>query len=89
MANVLDETNPVARKNYECMACEWVLNKGIDGYGFSKDELRILAKARKNKWKILKGQKYIRQFNKQDSGVYTFKAIPEVHQICLDNDLYG
>lgn len=89
MAITLNEKFPIAIKDHECMACTWILNGGIDGNGFSRDVLRVLAKARKNNWKILKGQEYIRQFNKQDGEVYTFKAIPEVHQICLDLDLYG
>lgn len=88
MIQILSESEPVARKPYDCMACEWILNGGIDGEGFTRPELRALSKARKNKWQIVKGQKYIRQNNKLGDDIYTFKAIPEIHDICLKHDLY-
>lgn len=88
MITVIRENNPKARKDHDCMACDFVLAYGIDGNGFLKKELRILAKARRNKWNIIKGDKYLHQVNVYDGRIYDFRAIPEVHQICLDNKLY-
>jgi len=88
MITVLSESEPVARKEHYCDAAQWILSQGINGMDFTMNEKRILVKARRNKWKIVKGQKYIRQNNIQDGVIYTFKCIPELHQICLDNDLY-
>ncbi len=88
MITVLSESEPVARKEHKCMACEWVLTAGLDIADFSMREKRLLVKAKKNKYKIDKGQKYIRQGNIQYGELYTFKAIPEIHQICLDHDIY-
>lgn len=88
MITVLSESTPIARKDHRCIACEWVFDAGHNIEDFSMREKRLLVKARKNKYKIVKGQKYIRQGNIQDGELYTFKAIPEIHQICLDHDIY-
>tara|TARA_R110000764_G_scaffold146819_1_gene234604 strand:- start:3658 stop:3930 length:273 start_codon:yes stop_codon:yes gene_type:complete len=88
MITVLSESEPVVRKEHNCDASDWILSAGIDGVGFSISEKRALVKARRNKWKISKGQKYIRQGNIQDGELYTFKAIPELHSICLKCNLY-
>ena len=88
MIRVLSEQTPTARKEHECMASEFIYNLGINGCGYSFAELRIIAKAKRNKYKIIKGQKYIRQNNKYNGELYAFKAIPEMHEICLKHDLY-
>jgi len=53
-------------------------------------EWRSVIKAKQNGFKILKGQTYLRQFNR-DSGnnAWTFRAIPEINKICLKFDLYS
>lgn len=90
MGSLISEKTVTARKDHDCMACDWVLAEGINGFGFSRPDLRILAKARANKWKIKRGDEYLRQALIDVGGlIYTFKAIPEVHQICLDYDLYN
>ena len=88
MVTVLSESMPTARKSHICSACEWVVAHGVDGMGFSFAEKREIVKAKRNKWNIVKGQKYIRQSNIQDGELYCFKAIPEIHEICLKYDLY-
>ncbi len=88
MIRVLSESTPTARKPHDCMASEFILAHGVNGNGYSFSELRVVAKAKKNKFKIVKGQKYIRQNNTFEGELYTFKAIPEMHQICIDHDLY-
>jgi hypothetical protein len=89
MIEVLSESNPVARKNHDCMACDFILSTGISGFGYSFSELRAIVKAKRYGYKITKGQKYIRQNNIFDGEIYTFKAIPEIHDICLNHDLYA
>lgn len=88
MITVLSESTPVARKEHRCDACEWILSAGIGGMGFSISEKRAIVKAKRNNWKIVKGQKYFRQSNIQDGDLVTFKAIPELHELCLKHDLY-
>ena len=85
---ILSESEPVARKDHNCMASDFILNQGVSGFGYSFSELRIIAKAKKNGYKIIKGQKYIKQNNIQCGDIYTFKAIPEMHEICLNHDHY-
>lgn len=85
---ILSESTPVARKKHDCMACEFILNNGIDGNGFTRPELRAISKARKNKWQIVKGEKYTKQNNISYGDLYTFKAITEMHAICIKYDMY-
>ena len=89
MIEVLSESKPKARKNYDCMASEFILNNGVDGMGFTRPELRSISKARKNGYKILKGEIYMRQNNKFDGELYTFKAIPAIAEICFKYDLFA
>lgn len=51
-------------------------------------EKRQIVKAKQNRWKILKGNKYIRQSVKYEGRIYTFKAIPDMHKLCLKYDWY-
>lgn len=88
MVEILQETEPVARKRYDCDACLWLLRDGIDGNGYTRTELRAISRARKNNWCIVPGDKYLRQNNKLFGEAYTFKAIPGIHKICVEHDLY-
>ena len=87
MIEVITERNPVARKGYDCMACEWINNSWGD-FEFSISELKLIAKARAANYKVKKGERYIRQANKHEGRVYDFIAIPEMHEICLNHDIY-
>ena len=88
MAQLLMEHVTKAKKDHDCMACEWLLAQGWDGMGFSRKDLRSISKAKKNNWLIKKGDMYTNQRCKQDGEVYTFKAITDIHKICLNHDLY-
>jgi hypothetical protein len=86
---ILSESTPVARKEHECMACEWLNNSGYaTKEDLTEDEWSAYELASLNKWKIKKGERYIRQNNKYDDRIYSFTAIPEIHSICLKYDLY-
>jgi hypothetical protein len=86
--SVIRESNPTARKTHECMACIHILNNCIDGFGYTFAELRLIVKAKRNNYNIVKGQKYINQTNISDGEIYNFKAISEMHDLCLKHDLY-
>jgi len=88
MIVILSESKPLARKAHNCMACDFILSCGVNGFGYTFAELRLIVKARRNNYKIVKGQKYIRQNNICDGDIYTFKAIPEMHELCLKYDHY-
>jgi len=85
---VLSESKPVANKEHNCDACDHLLHYGYNGTGLTMKELRSVAVAKRNNWKIAKGQQYIRQNNKFEGELYTFKAIPEIHEICLRLNFY-
>lgn len=90
MIRLIKESYPIARKNYDCMAYEW-LN---DTYCFDEfsimtfSERKSIVKARNNKGKILKGSKYLYQFLVDGDDSWSFRAIPELHQICLKYEIY-
>ena len=51
-------------------------------------ELRSVAKAKANNWHIVKGGKYIKSVAVENGEFATFKAIPEIHEICRKHNLY-
>ncbi len=85
---ILSEGSHIAAKDHSCSACEWIYNciDDIDFLTFS--EKRTIVKARKNDWMIKKGEKYFVQNNVQDGEFYVFKAIPAIHEICIEYDIY-
>ena len=87
MCEVIFESNPKARKDHNCDACVFI-NESWGYVDFSFSELRLIVKARRSNYKIKKGQYYTKQVNKFDGEIYTFKAIPEMHKICINHDLY-
>lgn len=78
---------PIAKKDYDCDACEW-LSASIGDFNMTYQEAKQYIKAKRNGFMIKKGQLYKKQFMKADGEVYTFRAIPEIHNICLKYDLY-
>lgn len=87
MVEIIHESRPIARKAYWCNACEFIQENG-DYTGFAMSDLRLIVKARRAGWKIQPGQRYIRQFNRDSGETWTFRAIPEMHEICRKYDLY-
>jgi hypothetical protein len=89
MIEVIRNSEPTARKEYSCDACTFLFE--LDDpceLGLTYREKREVVKAKQKNYKILKGEKYIRQFNKMDGHTYDFKAIPSIHKICLKYNLY-
>ncbi len=87
MMTILSEDSHIAAKDHHCSACEW-LSESLNDYAFTFSERRAIVKARKNRWMIKKGEKYIVQNNVQDGEFYVFKAIPAIHKICIEHDIY-
>jgi hypothetical protein len=76
-----------ARKNYKCDACKTLLDYA-DFNELSFAEKRELVKAKRDNWEIKKGQAYIRAFMKDNRSTWTFRARPEIEQICQDQDMW-
>ena len=90
MIEVLSNNYHKARKDYSCDACYWFSE--IAGERFQIDiklsEAKLWVKAQKDGFKIKKGQRYLRNVNKQDGELYTFRARPEIHELCVKYELY-
>lgn len=87
MITIIRESTPVARKPYHCDACDFI-NEALGAVTFEISDLRKIVKARRSDWQIQPGQQYIRQFNTDGGITWTFRAIPEMHEICLKYNLY-
>lgn len=85
-----ETTYPKARKKYRCMASDWI----VDGDLYETfrccdySEKREIIRAKRNNWTIQPGDKYLRQAIVFEGRMDTFRAIPEMHEICLKYDLY-
>ena len=90
MCEFIRETRPIARKEHECMACVWLNEYGEKpGYlGMTLSDARKWVKARKDKYKIKKGEKYINVTQVHDGKIYDFKAKIEIDKLCRKYDLY-
>ena len=88
MITVLNESNPKAKKDYECDASEFILENGKPDYFKSINEYRDYINAKNNRFKIKKGEIYLKQVNVQDGDFYVFRSIPSMHRICIKYDLY-
>ena len=89
MIELIHESTPIARKEYSCNACDFLFE--IDFWSelnLTFSDYREIVKARQHNYKILKGERYIRQFNKAEGHTYTFRAIPAIHRICVKLNLY-
>lgn len=87
MITVIHESTPVARKQYRCDACERIIDAVNDGR-FTFAEYRKIVRAKRQGWQIQPGQKYVKQFNTDGRDVWTYRAIPEMHELCIEHDLF-
>ena len=86
--NIISESTPIARKEHECNACLFLTGDIQPNYFDCIQDYRDYINARNNNFKIVKGQKYIRQAMVCDGDFHCAKSIPEIHQICIKYDLY-
>ena len=87
MIVTLSESTQKARKEHNCMTREYIedsINQGI----FTFSEYRKIAKMIKSNWKIQIGEKYLRQNNLYDDGLFSFKASIPMHNLCCKYGLY-
>jgi hypothetical protein len=81
-----EETQPTARKDYLCGASDWLSNYSDDE--FDELELTIIARARHENNKILKGTKYIKVTGKWEGEFSTFRARIDLNDICIKHNAY-
>lgn len=87
---VLRITYQKARKDYHCNACYW-LCEGLDDifWNLSYREKRAIVRARRNGWKIKKGETYVRATIKDDGRLHTYRAIPAIDILCGETGIYN
>lgn len=78
----------VAKKEYNSDAYTFIDNCCDDFSMMSFSERRHIVEARRNKGRIFKGQKYLYQFIVEGGDTYSFRAIPELHEICIKYNIY-
>lgn len=84
------KTEQTARKDYPCQACEQVLHVlGMDEKEFTPKEWELMMSAKEDGFKIKKRKKYIKITGKYEGEFATFRARPEIDEICHSYDLYG
>jgi hypothetical protein len=83
------ETNPKARKDYQCQASDWIMNSvGLDPDYFEPEDYAKIEIAQGKDFKILKGETYVKVTGKFDGEFATFRAIPDLNEICIRYKLY-
>jgi hypothetical protein len=92
MTVLREENIKKARKDYTCDACNAMfdygsINQVIADCKLTVDEIKSITEAGENNFKIKKGNPYYKQINTED-GFCVFRAIPEIHKICIKYDLY-
>lgn len=89
---LIRKSTHVARKTYTCDASEWLHNGDLRGFIYdckpTYAELRAIAKAKRNCWRIVLGQEYIKEVGRYQGDFYTWRAIPEIDAICRKYNLY-
>lgn len=90
MVENIKTTFHISKKDYKCDACLEAFDCCIEYAKNTKmtfTEMRAVITAKNNGWKIKKGQRYIKQFNKMDGDVFVYSAIPEIMQISTKYNL--
>lgn len=85
-----ETTYPTAKKIHDCDASLWIVNGDLHETFrcCTWEEKKDIIRAKRNGWKIQPGQKYLRQAVVFEGRMSTFKAIPEMHDICVKYDIY-
>lgn len=88
---LVQEKKPKANKDHECDSClyasEFIQSNGLPEK-ITFFEKRQLIIARRKSMKIKKGNIYLNQSVEYEGALHTFKAMPEIHAICLKYDFY-
>ena len=81
-------TNPKSRQDYECQACDWIMNAGMSEEDCTPEEWKLIKIAEVEKWRIKKGATYTKCTGKWNGEFTTFRARPEIDEICQKYDIY-
>lgn len=93
MPHLIEHKVVRARKDHHCDGCSQLLDFGstdqiIEEYKLTDTEIISLLGAKKEGFRILKGQTYISQFCRDDGYVYTWKSRPEIYNILVKYKIF-
>lgn len=86
--DVCTETMPIAKKDYNCDAAEWICNVSLQDDLYEPEDLAIIKQAKDEGWKIKKGTKYLRISGKFKGVWCTFRARLDLNDICHKYNIY-
>lgn len=88
--DILHDEYHIARKTYECDACNLFIEYGSDIIGdwIPREQAAVIKDALADGWKILPGQRY-RKTVAVDNGVfYTYRGREDMDNLCDTYDLW-
>jgi hypothetical protein len=89
MGTILKEKVLTAKKIHNCNACICLRESNTDLFNqLTYKEKKAVVRMKKQKWKIIPGQKYLYMANTFDGDFVIFKADLEINEICLKYNLY-
>jgi len=86
--NPCTNSEPIARKQYNCQASDWV-NNTLCLDDLTEDERKAYKTAEAEGWKILKGTRYLKASGFYDGEPSVFRARPDMDAICQKYQLYS
>ena len=88
MWEVCESSVRVARKEYDCDAWPWIDNSGLVDEDYTEEQFLVLAEAKKQGCKILKGDKYLHVKGKFEGDWCTYRARLDLNDLCNELDLF-
>lgn len=85
---ILGESTPIAQKDYLCNASLFIDEGGKPDYFDCISDYRDYIKAKNNRFKVKKGDRYLRQVFISDGDFCNVANIPEIHRLCIKYELY-
>jgi len=85
--DVATNTEPVARKNYMCDACD-CFHRMADKGDLTPEEEVAYEAAAADGFKIPRGMKYLKTHGFYDGEPSVFRARPDMDAICIKYDIY-
>lgn len=84
------KTTPIARKDYHCQASEFVRDcwNDADISSLPQVEQDAFALAKLHNFRILKGERYIKQISIYDGSYGIFRGIPDMVDLCHKYELF-
>jgi hypothetical protein len=83
-------TTPIARKEYHCQASEFVRDAWNDAdiATLPEKERNAFELAKSHNFRILKGERYIKQISIYDGSYGIFRGIPDMVDMCHKYELF-